>query len=80
MISLLGFIFAGLDYASSHASFGEISEKNSIAITANDTLTVKMKNDDSIFYRSNLRRSTHKEEVEIAGKKRISTRNEKNEY
>ena len=69
LVSLLGFIFAGLDYASSHASFGEISEKNSIVITANDTLTLKMKNDDSIFYRSNLRRSTHKEEVEIAGKK-----------
>ena len=69
LVSLLGFIFAGLDYASSHASFGEISEKNSIVIAANDTLTVKMKNDDRIFYRGNLRRSTHKEEVEVAGKK-----------
>ncbi|MDP4704520.1 MAG: PspC domain-containing protein [Polaribacter sp.] len=71
LVSLLGFIFAGLDYASSHASIGEISKKNSIAITANDTLTVKMKNDDSIFYKSNLRRSSHKEEVEIAGKKMV---------
>lgn len=69
LIALLVFIFIGLDYATSHASFGKILEKNPIAIVANDTLTLKMKNDDSIFFRSNLRRSSHKEEVEINGKK-----------
>lgn len=69
LISLLGFIFAGLDYATSHASYGKIIDTNPIAIVANDTLTLKMKNDDTIFYRSNLRRSSNKEEVEINGKK-----------
>jgi len=69
LISLLGFIFTGLDYATSHASYGEIVEKTPIPVVANDTLILKMKNDDSIFYRSNLRRSSHKEEVEINGKK-----------
>lgn len=69
IIALLIMIFAGLDFATSYAQNGEISEKNSLEITANDTLFVKMKNDDAIFFKHKLRRSSHKEEVEINGKK-----------
>lgn len=69
LVALLGFIFAGLDYATSLASYGGIIKKNSLEITENDTLTVKMLNDDSIYYRNNLRRSSRKEEVDINGKK-----------
>lgn len=69
IISLLSMIFTGIDYGTSHANYGKSSEKKELNIVANDTLNLKMVNDDTIYYRHNLRRSSHKEEVEIDGKK-----------
>tara|TARA_R110002126_G_scaffold291757_1_gene456944 strand:+ start:4938 stop:6620 length:1683 start_codon:yes stop_codon:yes gene_type:complete len=71
VLSLLALIFTGLDFGTSHSSYGEITEKNSLNIAANDTLQLKIVNDDTIFYRSNLRRSSYKEEVEVDGEKMI---------
>lgn len=71
IMSLLAIIFTGLDFGTSHSNYGQSSEKNTINIVANDTLTVKMVNDDNIYYRHNLRRSSRKKEVEIDGKKMV---------
>jgi phage shock protein PspC (stress-responsive transcriptional regulator) len=71
IIALLGLIFAGLDFATSYAHSGEITTRNQLEIRATDTLFVKMKNDDTILYKNNLRRSWQKEEVEINGKKMV---------
>ncbi|WP_105014377.1 PspC domain-containing protein [Polaribacter porphyrae] len=69
VVSLLSLIFTGLDFGTSHSNYGESTDKNDLNIIANDTLTLKMVNDDTIYYRHNLRRSTYKEEVEVNGEK-----------
>ena len=69
IMALLAIIFTGLDFGTSHSNHGQSSEKNTLNIIANDTLKIKMVNDDNIYYRHNLRRSSYKEEVEIDGKK-----------
>ena len=71
IVALLGIIFTGLEYGSSYATFGKSVEKNSIDIIANDTLTIKMINDDTISYQHSLRRNSHKEEVEIGGEIKV---------
>jgi phage shock protein PspC (stress-responsive transcriptional regulator) len=75
IIALLAIIFTGLEFGTSHSSHGISTNKNSLNSIENDTLIVKMQNDDKIYYRHNLRRSTHKEEVEIDGKKMVYTNN-----
>ncbi|MFT6192904.1 MAG: phage shock protein PspC (stress-responsive transcriptional regulator) [Paraglaciecola sp.] len=70
-VCLLILIFTGLDFATSHANRGQSSQKHNLNIVANDTLTLKMVNDDSIYYRTTLRRSTYKEEVEVNGEKMV---------
>ncbi len=67
IISLLAIIFTGIDFATSHSIQGVSSEKKSLNIVANDTLNLKIVNDDNIYYRHNLRRSAYKEEVEVDG-------------
>jgi phage shock protein PspC (stress-responsive transcriptional regulator) len=71
IISLLAIIFTGLDFGTSHSNSGQSVERNPLNIIANDTLTLKMVNDDAIYYRHNLRRSTYKEEVEVNGEKMV---------
>jgi hypothetical protein len=44
-------------------------------MVANDTLTLKMVNDDALYYRQNLRRSTYKEEVTVNGEKVVYASN-----
>ena len=67
IVALLTMIFTGLEFGTSHSTFGKSSEKNTLNIVKNDTLKLKMINDDEIYYRHNLRNSTHKEEVDIDG-------------
>ena len=69
VIALLAMIFTGLDFGTSHSTYGQSTEKNILNIAKNDTLNIKMVNDDDIYYRHNLRRSYRREEVEIDGKK-----------
>ena len=71
VVALLAMIFTGLDFGTSHSNYGQSTEKNNINIVANDTLTVKMVNDETIYYRHNLRRTSSKEEVEIDGEKMV---------
>lgn len=71
IMALLAIIFTGLDFGTSHSNHGQSSEKKTLNIIANDTLKIKMVNNDNIYYRHNLRRSSYKEEVEIDGKKMV---------
>ncbi|QTE22788.1 PspC domain-containing protein [Polaribacter cellanae] len=68
IIALLGIIFAGLEFGASHAKYGQSVEKNTLNIQRNDTLVLKMKNDDAIYYQHNLRRNSRKYKVEIDDK------------
>ncbi|WP_298780961.1 PspC domain-containing protein [uncultured Polaribacter sp.] len=71
LVALLAIIFTGLDFGTSHSNYGEIVEKNSLSFVENDTIKLKMINDDTIYYQHNLRRSSYREEVEIDGKKMV---------
>ncbi|WP_339659945.1 PspC domain-containing protein [uncultured Polaribacter sp.] len=66
--ALLTLIFTGLEYGSSYSTYGQSTENNTLNIVKNDTLKIKMINDDTIFYRHNLRRDSSQEEVQIDGK------------
>ncbi|WP_288954960.1 PspC domain-containing protein [uncultured Polaribacter sp.] len=77
IVALLTMIFTGLEFGTSHANYGETNTKKSFNIIANDTLTLKMYNDDDIYYQDNLRRSTRKQEVEINNIKMVYTNNVK---
>jgi phage shock protein PspC (stress-responsive transcriptional regulator) len=75
IISLLVIIFTALDFGSSHAVRGQSAEKHELNIVANDTLILKMVNDDTIYYRQNMRRSTYREEVMVDDKKMVYASN-----
>ncbi|WP_439128009.1 PspC domain-containing protein [Polaribacter sp.] len=65
LIALLAIIFTGIEFGTTHANYGKSIEKNELNIAKKDTLILKMVNDDSIYYRHNLRRTYSKQEVEI---------------
>ncbi|MEO9570557.1 MAG: PspC domain-containing protein [Polaribacter sp.] len=67
IVALLTMIFTGIDFGTSHANYGQNVKKTTLNLVKNDTLTLKMVNDDEIYYRHNLRRSSHKYEVEVDG-------------
>lgn len=75
VVALLTMIFTGLEFGTSHSTYGKSSEKNNLNIVENDTLKLKMVNDDELFYRHNLKRSTYKEEVEIDGTQMVYSNN-----
>ena len=75
IVSLLAIIFTGLEFGTSHANHGQTVKKTNIIIAQKDTLSLKMINDDEIYYQHNLRRSTRKHEVEIDGKTMVYTAN-----
>ncbi len=77
IVALLGLIFTGLEFGTSHANYGKSAEKNNLEISKIDTLHIKMINDDNIYYQHNLRRNTHKQEVEIGDSKKVYTNNVK---
>ena len=65
LIALLAIIFTGIEFGTTHANYGKYVEKQELNITKKDTLILKMVNDDSIYYRHNLKRTYSKQEVEI---------------
>ena len=67
LAALLTLIFTGLEFGTSHATNGSAVKNESISLVANDTLTLKVVNDDKLVYKHNLRRSTEVEEIEIDG-------------
>lgn len=68
IVALLAMIFTGLEYGTSYANYGQSIDRDTLNIAKNDTLKIKMVNDDTIYYRHNLRRSSSQEEVEVDGK------------
>jgi len=71
IIALLAMIFTGIEFGTSHSNYGQHIEKSPLNFVANDTITIKMINDDNIYYQHNLRRNSHKHEVEIDGEIKI---------
>ena len=69
--SLLTLIFTGLDFGTSHANYGQNIEKLPLNHVKNDTIHLKMTNDDALYYQHNLRRTSRKHEVEIDGKTKV---------
>lgn len=65
LIALLSIVFTGIEFGTTHANYGKNVEKNSLNLAKNDTLVLKMQNDDDIYYQHNVRRSSRKREVEI---------------
>ena len=54
LIAVFGLGFAGIEFATTHAFDGISISKNNLALVANDTLTIKMWNDDTVFYKNKL--------------------------
>lgn len=75
IVALLAIIFTAIEHGTSYSSYGVITEKKELNLVANDTLTLKMVNDDTLLYRHNLRRSSGKEEVLINGEKKLYSSN-----
>lgn len=75
IVALLAIIFTAIEHGTSYSSYGVITEKKELNLVANDTLTLKMVNDDTLLYRHNLRRSSGKEEVLINGEKKVYSSN-----
>ncbi len=71
IVCLLVVIFTGIEFGTSHSIYGQSSEKKSLNIVENDTLNLKIINDDEIFYRHNLRSNTYREEVFIDNQKMV---------
>lgn len=71
LIALMIIGFTAIEFGTTHAKSGKYVEKTNLNIIKNDTLVIKMKNDDTIYYQDNLRRSYRKHEVDIDGKMMI---------
>ena len=62
LIALLGLGFAGIEYATSHAIDGRSVTKNNLQLIENDTITLKVVNDDSLMYKRPLKRDRNRKE------------------
>ena len=71
IIAILGLTFATIEFGSGKAYDGIKIERQEIAVSPNDTLNIKVINDDNLFYQHNLRRSSSHEVVVIDGKEKI---------
>ncbi|ARV16745.1 PspC domain-containing protein [Polaribacter sp. SA4-12] len=77
IIALLTMIFTLIEFGSSHANYGDFSKKTVINIVENDTISLKIINDDDIHYKHNLRTDSHKYEVDINGYSKVYSNNVK---
>ncbi|WP_405567495.1 PspC domain-containing protein [Polaribacter sp. Asnod6-C07] len=75
IVSLLIIIFTGIEFGTSHSINGQSSEKKSLNIVENDTLNLKIINDDEIYYRHNLRSNTYREEVYVDNQQMVYSNN-----
>ena len=67
LISLFGLAFSGIEYATSRAYDGTKIIKSDLNFVANDTINIKVVNDDDLHYLHNLRRSNNTEIVTYNG-------------
>ena len=74
-IALLILIFTAVEFGTSHSNFGHSVQKNPLKIIASDTLVLKMRNNDAIYYQHNLRRNSRRHEVNVGGVPLIYTNN-----
>ena len=72
-IALLIIVFTGVEFGATHANYGNSIEKNQLNISKKDTLVIKMKNNDALYYQDNLKRSSRKYEVAVDGKLMLYT-------
>jgi phage shock protein PspC (stress-responsive transcriptional regulator) len=75
IIALLTMVFTGIEYGTSHVNDGQSVKRTSLNLIKNDTITLKMINDDEIYYRHNLRRNSEKHEVEVNGTNKTYSNN-----
>jgi phage shock protein PspC (stress-responsive transcriptional regulator) len=75
LVALLAIIFTGIEFATSHSNYGQVVEK--VSIVKKGSITLKVMNDDTIYYQNNLRRSARKHEIEIEGIKKTYSNNVK---
>ena len=78
LIAAFGLGFAGIEFATTHAIDGISISKNNLTLVANDTLTLKVLNDDTVFYKNKLnRRRNYREQIieEVAGEIKIYRNN-----
>lgn len=75
ILALLGIVFTAIEFGTTHANTGQFIEKQTLNSVANDTITLKIKNDDTLYFQQNLRTNTRKHEVEIDGVTKIYTNN-----
>lgn len=73
IIALLMIIFTAIEFGTTHANYGKNVVKKNLTISKQDTLTVKMINNDEIYYKHNLRRSSRRHEVEVDNKRMVYT-------
>ncbi|MDB9723699.1 PspC domain-containing protein [Polaribacter sp.] len=66
-IALLIIIFTAVEFGTNHSNFGHSVQKNPLKIIASDTLVLKMRNDDAIYYQHNLRRNSRRHKVNVGG-------------
>ena len=74
LIAIFGLGFAGIEFATTHAIDGISINKNNLALFANDTLTIKVWNDDTVFYKNKLNRQRNNRVQiieEVAGKMKV---------
>jgi len=74
-VALLTIVFAGVEFAATHANYGNSVEKNELRIIQSDTLVLKIRNNDQLYYQNNLKRSSRKHEVAVNGKLMLYTNN-----
>jgi phage shock protein PspC (stress-responsive transcriptional regulator) len=72
-IALLAILFTGIEFGASHANYGKFVEKNTLNSIKNDTLVLKIQNDDAIYYQHNLKRTSERHQVIIDNKQLMYT-------
>ena len=78
LIAAFGLGFAGIEFATTHAIDGISISKNNLELVVNDTLTLKLWNDDTIFHKNNLnshRKYREQTIEEVAGKMKVYSNN-----
>jgi phage shock protein PspC (stress-responsive transcriptional regulator) len=78
LIAAFGLSFAGIEFATTHAANGISISKNNLELVAKDTLTIKMLNDDTLFYkykRNNHRNYKEQTIEEVDGKMKVYSNN-----
>ncbi len=71
IIALLGLGFSGIEFLSTKGYSGSKTEKNTLNFVANDTINIKVINDDDLYYQHNFRRKSNSVEVVVDNVKKV---------